>query len=73
MFLDKENTFFYTYGYKPESRYNMIICDTMHVSEGRERERERQGERWGEERERERQRDNAKREVVLCGRERLVS
>ena len=48
MFLDKENTFFYTYGYKPESRYD-IACDTLYnyVRErrgGRERERERERE-----------------------------
>ena len=40
MFLDKENTFFYTYGYKPESRYD-IACDTLY-NYVRERERERE-------------------------------
>ena len=54
MFLDKENTFFYTYGYKPESRY---VQDKLYYNE-RERERKR-----------ERERESTKREVVLCGRE----
>ena len=41
MFLDKENTFFYTYGYKPESRY---VQDKLYYNE-RERERKRERER----------------------------
>ena len=42
MFLDKENTFFYTYGYKPESRY---MQDKLYYNE-RERDRDIEREHY---------------------------